>query len=204
MQHGVELLWMREKKKKEEISETRKGRLTSSETLENWYHVASLHVLRGLNQSQAYMQVYGARTGANASVLFNNPKFKAIVNRLRLSQGLSENDVRSNIESLYIQCLTDENESMKNKLYAAAQWQKLRGLEKSVVKVESEEDLLFAAALQKCEKSLQMAKSERVARGRVVGADDDGGRAGEPLEGVSETLLPGAGAGVEDGAQSGN
>ena len=161
-------------------------------------------MLRGLNQSQAYMQVYGAKSGANASVLFNNPKFKAIINRLRLSQGLSENDVRSNIESLYIQCLTSEDEPMKNKLAAAAQWQKLRGLEKSVVKVESEEDLLFAAALQKCEKKLQMAKNERVARGRVVGADDDGGRAGEPLEGFSEPLLPGAGAGVDDGAQSGN
>jgi hypothetical protein len=195
---------MREKRKKEEITETRKGRLTSSETLENWYHVASLHVLRGLNQSQAYMQVYGAKSGANASVLFNNPKFKAIINRLRLSQGLSENDVRSNIESLYIQCLTSEDESMKNKLAAAAQWQKLRGLEKSVVKVESEEDLLFAAALQKCEKSLQVAKAERVARGRVVAAENDCGRADEALEGVSEPSLLGGSEGVENEPSGGN
>lgn len=195
---------MARKKENLPVEQPKKGRLTSSETLENWYHVASLHVLRGLNQSQSYMQVYGAKSGVNASVLFNNPKFKAIVNRLRLSQGLSENDVRSNIESLYIQCITSEDEPMKNKLAAAAQWQKLRGLEKSIVKVESEEDLLFTAALQKCEQALDASKKARLARGRVVEAGGNETGLAEPLEGVSEPLLPGEGDGSEEGAQSGN
>ena len=186
------------------MEQPKKGRLTAEETLENWYHVASLHVLRGLNQSQSYMQVYGARSGANASVLFNNPKFKAIVQRLRLSQGLSENDVRSNIESLYIQCITSEDEPMKNKLAAAAQWQKLRGLEKAVLKVESEEDLLFAAALQKCEQALDASKKARLARGRVVEAGGDEAGLPEPLEGVSEPLAGGEVGGADEGAPVGN
>ena len=149
---------------------TELGRPQKEETLENWYHVASLYVLRGMSKAAAYMQVYGAKSSssANAYSLFRRPAFKAIVDRLRLSQCLTDEDVRKNIESLYLQTITNPEESTKNKLSAAAQWQKLRGLETQKVEIGTDADRIIEAQLRLAEQAMLDGAAERAARGRTL------------------------------------
>lgn len=154
----------------EEANCTELGRPQKEETLENWYHVASLHVLRGMSKAAAYMQVYGAKStsSANAYALFRRPAFRAIVDRLRLSQCLTDEDVRKNIESLYLQTITNPEESTKNKLSAAAQWQKLRGLETQKIEVQDDVDRLIIEQLRLAEQAMRDGAAERAARGRTL------------------------------------
>lgn len=147
------------------------GRPLKEETMEKWYHVASLYVLKGLNQSQAYMQVYGTKDASNATNLFHNSRFLAIVDRLRLSQALDDDSVKKNIEALYLQTITDPDEQIKNKLAAAAQWQKLRGLEKAHVEIRNETDELILGMLKQCEDAMAAGAELRAARGRVLHAE---------------------------------
>ena len=155
----------------EELDTPGIGRPTKEETLEKWYHVASLHVIKGITPSQAYKQVYGAADSSYSSVLFRNKKFIAIVDRLRLSQCLDDEAVRKNIESLYLQIITDPEEQVKNKLTAASQWQKLRGLESQKVEIKSEVDDLILEQLKKCEVAMQEQAQLRAAKGRVIRAE---------------------------------
>ena len=159
------------KKTLEELDSPGMGRPTKEETLEKWYHVASLHVIKGITPSQAYKQVYGAADSSYSSVLFRNKKFIAIVDRLRLSQCLDDEAVRKNIESLYLQIITDPDEQVKNKLTAASQWQKLRGLESQKVEIKSEVDDLILEQLKKCEVAMQEQAQLRAAKGRVIRAE---------------------------------
>lgn len=159
------------KKSLEELDSPGIGRPTKEETLEKWYHVASLHVIKGITPSQAYKQVYGAADSSYSSVLFRNKKFIAIVDRLRLSQCLDDEAVRKNIESLYLQIITDPEEQMKNKLTAASQWQKLRGLESQKVEIKSEVDDLILEQLKKCEVAMQEQAQLRAAKGRIIRAE---------------------------------
>lgn len=159
------------KKSLEELDTPGIGRPTKEETLEKWYHVASLHVIKGITPSQAYKQVYGAADSSYSSVLFRNKKFIAIVDRLRLSQCLDDEAVRKNIESLYLQIITDPEEQVKNKLTAASQWQKLRGLESQKVEIKSEVDDLILEQLKKCEVAMQEQAQLRAAKGRVIRAE---------------------------------
>ena len=147
---------------------TKPGRPVKEETLENWYHVASLHVLRGMSQRKAYAQVYGSTATGNVALLFKNPRFLAIVNRLRLSMALDEEAVKRNIESLYLQTITDPGEQVKNKLAAAQQWQKLRGLECQKVEVRSEVDDIILEQLRRCEKAMEEQAEMRAVRGRTL------------------------------------
>ena len=144
------------------------GRDTKDETLEKWYHVASLYVLKGVNKHAAYKQVYGSTDGSYSVRLFQNPRFLAIVERLRLSQCLDDDSVRKNIEALYLQTITDPNEQVKNKLSAASQWQKLRGLETQRVEVRSEVDDVILEQLRRCEEAMKEQAAIRQARGRTL------------------------------------
>lgn len=154
---------IRVKNKKSEL-----GRDSKEETLEKWYHVASLHVLKGMNKCAAYKQVYGREDGTYSVRLFQNPRFLAIVERLRLSQCLDDDAVRKNIEALYLQTITDPNEQVKNKLSAASQWQKLRGLETQKVEVRNEVDDVILEQLRRCEEAMKEQAAIRQARGRTL------------------------------------
>lgn len=156
------------KTKTDEWEKFSSGRDSKEETLEKWYHVASLHVIKGISPSQAYKQVYGAKDSSYGAVLFRNKRFLAIVERLRLSQCLDDDAVRKNIEALYLQIITDPVEQVKNKLTAASQWQKLRGLESQKVEIRSEVDDLILEQLKKCELAMQEQASIRAAKGRII------------------------------------
>jgi hypothetical protein len=155
---------MRESASKNELV----GRDHKEETLEKWYHVASLYVLKGMNKCAAYKQVYGSNDGTYSVRLFQNPRFLAIVERLRLSQCLDDDAVRKNIEALYLQTITDPDEQIKNKLAAASQWQKLRGLETQRVEVRSEVDDVIMEQLRRCEEAMKEQAVLRQARGRTL------------------------------------
>lgn len=58
--------------------------------------------------------------------------------RLRAAQGMSNDEIQGQIEALYLGIINDENAPEKARLQAAAQLQKLRGLEK--IKVQQEVD----------------------------------------------------------------
>lgn len=152
----------------ENLQPRRNGRPTQEETVENWYHVASLHVMKGYSQSKAFMTVYGTANANYATRLFHNPRFLAIVNRLRLSMALDDESVRKNIEALYLQTITSPDEQIKNKLTAAAQWQKLRGLESQKVEIRSEVDDFILEQLKKCELAMKEQAEIRAAKGRTL------------------------------------
>lgn len=156
---------------KENLQPRKIGRPTQEETVENWYHVASLHVMKGYSQSKAYMTVYGTANANYATRLFHNPRFLAIVNRLRLSMALDDESVRKNIEALYLETITSPDEQIKNKLTAAAQWQKLRGLESHKVEISSEVDDLILEQLKRCELAMQEQAKIRAAKGRTLRAE---------------------------------
>ena len=154
-----------EKGKKNELSSA--GRDEKEETLEKWYRVATLYVLRGMTQTAAVRAVYGS-DGCYAGVLFKNSRFLALVDRLRAVDGLGDDDVRKNIEALYLQTIVDPNENPKLKLQAAQQWQKLRGLETQKVELRSDVDDLILAQLQKCEEAMLNQTEMRLAKGRCL------------------------------------
>lgn len=151
--------------------ESKLGRATKDETLAKWHLVAALHVVGGKNMSQAYMAAYGSKNASNASKLFSNPRFVEIVESMQASVGLDDDSVKASIEAFYLRTLLDEAEPTKNKLAAAQQWQKLRGLEKAKVEISSEADDLIMQQLKQCEIAMQAETELRAARGRVLRAD---------------------------------
>jgi hypothetical protein len=66
-----------------------------------------------------------------------------------LSSGEADEEVKGAVESLYLQAVVDEGQSMKIRLQAAQQWQKLRGLEKQKEVVQEDEDMSFFKACMK-------------------------------------------------------
>lgn len=159
------------KKKAIVEDEPKAGRATKDETLAKWHLVAALHVVGGKNMSQAYMAAYGSKNASNASKLFQNPKFVEIVESMQASVGLDDDSVKASIEAFYLRTLLDEAEPTKNKLAAAQQWQKLRGLEKAKVEVTSEVDDFIMQQLQQVELAMEAGTEQRMARGRVLRAD---------------------------------
>lgn len=102
------------------------------ETITKYSIMCSLVVFKGLSVSAAYRAVYGAPEGSQCpSAIRSSHKFQGMLTRMRAAQGLTDEQVKGCIESLYISLLTDEECPAKQRLQAAAQWQKLRGLEKS-------------------------------------------------------------------------
>lgn len=123
--------------------------------LENFHLMASLVVYRGLSVSAAYRAVYDEPEAAQCpSCISGSPSFKRILTRLRASQGMSEDMVKGVIEGLYLECIHDDERPMKERLQAASQWQKLRGLERPKAEVK-EDDLeeFFAATMRACRKA---------------------------------------------------
>lgn len=154
-----------------ETDESKLGRAPKDETLAKWHLVAALHVVGGKNMSQAYMTAYGSKNASNASKLFSNPRFVEIVESMQASVGLDDDSVKASIEAFYLRTLLDEAEPTKNKLAAAQQWQKLRGLEKAKVEISNEADDLILAQLQQCAVAMEEQSELRAARGRVLRAE---------------------------------
>jgi hypothetical protein len=130
--------------------------------LENWHLMASLVVYRGLSVSAAYRAVYDEPEAAQCPAhISGSPNFKRILTRLRASQGMSEEQVKGAIEGLYLECVHDEERPMKERLQAAAQWQRMRGLEKPKPEVK-EDDLeeFFAATMRACRKAQERKRAE--------------------------------------------
>lgn len=163
------------RKRKNEVAtvenEQKLGRGCKEETLLRWHEVASLHVLRGMSPAAAYRRVYGVSDGSYASVLFKKPGFVEIVERLRFASALDDDSVRKNIEALYLQTVTDPAENVKNKLAAASQWQKLRGLESRKVEITNKVDEFILEQLKKCEEAMTMQAEIRAAKGRKLRDD---------------------------------
>jgi hypothetical protein len=101
------------------------------DTIAKWAVMASLIVYQGESMVGAYRTIY---KDPDAKVcppaIAGNYRFRSMITQLRAAQGLTPEVVQGNIEALYMQTLLDESAPLKLKLQAAAQWQKLRGLEK--------------------------------------------------------------------------
>jgi hypothetical protein len=68
--------------------------------------------------------------------------------RLRAAQGMNDEQVKGCIESLYLATVTDGEAPLKQRLQAAAQWQKLRGLEKvKELPVVDDDELIWRQAM---------------------------------------------------------
>ena len=113
--------------------------LEERDKLMKWSCVASLMVFKGQSAAGAYRAVYDEpdAVACPPSILYN-PKFQAMLVRLKAAQGMTNEEVQGQIEALYLGIINDENAPEKSRLQAAAQLQKLRGLEK--IKVQQEVD----------------------------------------------------------------
>ncbi len=118
------------------------------EKLTQWACVASLVVYKGMSLSAAYRAVYDAPEGTQCPASMRNSyKFQSMVTRLRAAQGLTDEQVKGSIESLYLSTVTDDEVPLKQRLQAAQQWQKLRGLEKiKDSQVIDEDELIWKQA----------------------------------------------------------
>ena len=117
----------------------RPASLDERDKLMKWSCIASLMVFKGQSAAGAYRAVYDDPDAvACPPAIMNNPKFRAMLVRLRAAQGMSNEEIQGQIEALYLGIINDENAPEKSRLQAAAQLQKLRGLEK--IKVQQEVD----------------------------------------------------------------
>lgn len=118
--------------------------------LEKYALMASLVVYKGQSMAAAYRAVYDAPEGTQCPAkLATNSRFRGMITRLRASAGMTDEEVKGAVESLYLQAVVDEGQSMKVRLQAAQQWQKLRGLEKQKEVVQEDEDMAFFKACMK-------------------------------------------------------
>lgn len=117
------------------------------ERLSKWAIMASLIVYRGESAASAYRSAYDAPAGSQCPAsITRSPVFQGLITRMRAAQGMTDDEVKGTIESFYMAMLADENAPAKQRLQAAAQWQKLRGLERVKVVQESEEDDIWRQA----------------------------------------------------------
>lgn len=119
------------------------------ETIEKWSLMCSLVVYRGLSLSAAYRSVYDTEADVQCPAsIRNSSRFKGMLSRLRAAQGMNDEQVKGCIESLYLSTVTDGEAPLKQRLQAAAQWQKLRGLEKvKELPVVDEDEMIWRQAM---------------------------------------------------------
>lgn len=111
------------------------------EKLEKFAMMASLVVFRGQSITGAYRAVYDtAPDAACPPSIYNAPKFRSLIVKLRNAQGMTDEQVKGTLEGFYCSLLANEDAPMKARLQAAAQWQKLRGLEKQREVIEADPD----------------------------------------------------------------
>ena len=124
--------------------------------LEKWSMMASLVVYKNTSVSQAYRLVYDEpEAGDCPASIRNNSKFRSLLTRMRAAQGLTDDEVKGTIEGLYLATVADEEQPIKSRLQAAAQWQKLRGLEKiKEVQAIDEGELIWRQAMAVKKKAL--------------------------------------------------
>ena len=126
------------------------------EKLTQWACVASLVVYKGMSLSAAYRAVYDAPEGTQCPASIRNSyKFQSMLTKLRAAQGLTDEQVKGSIESLYLSTVTDDEAPLKQRLQAAQQWQKLRGLEKiKEVQAIDADELIWQQAMTRSVKVL--------------------------------------------------
>lgn len=126
------------------------------EKLAQWAIMASLVVYKGQSVSAAYRAVYDTESECPASIR-NNHKFRSLITRMRASQGMTDEEVKGTIESLYLSTVTDEDAPLKQRLQAAQQWQKLRGLEKIKPVLEvADEEIAWQRAMKQAKKVIDV------------------------------------------------
>ena len=118
------------------------------EKLAQWAIIASLVAYKGMSLSAAYRQVYDEPEGTQCPASIRNSyKFQSLLTKMRAAQGLTDEQVKGCIESLYLSTVTDDEAPLKQRLQAAQQWQKLRGLEKiKDVQGVDEDELIWKQA----------------------------------------------------------
>lgn len=80
---------------------------------------------------------------------------------MRAAQGMSDEQAKGCIESLYLSTVTDDEAPLKQRLQAAQQWQKLRGLEKiKEVQAIDADELIWQQAMTRSVKVLD-AETEK-------------------------------------------
>jgi hypothetical protein len=124
--------------------------------LEKWSMMASLVVFKGNSMAQAYRLVYDEpMAGDCPASIRNSHKFRSLLTRLRNAQGLTDDEVKGTLEGLYHATVNDEEQPIKARLQAAAQWQKLRGLEKiKEVQAVDEGELIWRQAMSAKKKTI--------------------------------------------------
>lgn len=126
------------------------------EKLAQWSVVASLVAYKGMSLSAAYRQVFDAPEGAQCPAsIRNSSKFQSLLTKMRAAQGMSDEQAKGCIESLYLSTVTDDEAPLKQRLQAAQQWQKLRGLEKiKEVQAIDADELIWQQAMTRSVKVL--------------------------------------------------
>lgn len=132
------------------------------EKLAQWSVVASLVAYKGMSLSAAYRQVYDAPEGTQCpATIRNSSKFQSLLAKMRAAQGMSDEQAKGCIESLYLSTVTDDEAPLKQRLQAAQQWQKLRGLEKiKEVQAIDADELIWQQAMTRSAKVLD-AETEK-------------------------------------------
>lgn len=126
------------------------------EKLAQWSVVASLVAYKGMSLSAAYRQVYDAPEGTQCpATIRGSRKFQSLLTKMRAAQGMSDEQAKGCIESLYLSTVTDDEAPLKQRLQAAQQWQKLRGLEKiKEVQAIDADELIWQQAMTRSVKVL--------------------------------------------------